>query len=104
MLEAEKVERERSQHRDHREYEQESPLRRRVVRGYNLPWRIDDQPEDGGRGERPDQDAPAVVPGEDTVSANVVEGERERRQQRGDQAVGIEAEGRRRLAADNANR
>ena len=36
--------------------------------GHNLPRRIDYQPEDGGGSERPDQDAPAVVPGEDSES------------------------------------
>ena len=44
--------------------------------GHNLPRRIDYPPEDGGGSERPDQDAPAVVPGEDPVPAHVVEGER----------------------------
>ena len=74
------------------------------MRCHNLARRIDDQPEDSGRGEGPDQDAPAVVAGEDAVSANVVEREGERRQHRGDEAVGIEAERRHRLAADDANR
>jgi hypothetical protein len=61
------------------------------VRGDDFPGRVNDEPEEGGGGEGPDEDAPAVVAGEDAVSGNVIEGEGERGQQGGDEAVGIEA-------------
>ena len=69
MLQAEEVKRERSQHRDHRENEQEYPLRGCVVGGEDFPGRIDDEPEGCRSSKRPDQHAPAVVTGEDAVSA-----------------------------------
>ena len=77
ILQAEEVERERSQHRDHRKNEQEQPLRGRVVRCEDSPGRVDDEPEGRSSSKRPDQHTPAVIMGQDAVSADVVEGERE---------------------------
>src|SRR5208337_3234828 len=93
MLQTEEVEGERTQHRNHREKEEEQPLRGRIVCGSDFPGRVDDEPEGSSGGERPDQHAPAVMAGEDAVPGYVVEGERERGQQRRDDAVRIESKG-----------
>src|SRR5579859_372648 len=75
MLQALEVKRERSEHGDHRENKEKSPLRGSVMCSQDLPGRIHEEPEDRGGGERPGQHAPAVVPGQNAVSADVVEGE-----------------------------
>jgi len=61
------------------------------VGGQDFPGRVYEEPKSGGSGERPYEHAPAVVTGQDAVSADVVEGEGERGQQCSDQAIGIEA-------------
>src|SRR5258708_20789434 len=71
--------------------------------GDNFPWRINDQPEDGGRGECPKEHAPAVIACEDAVSSDIVEGEGERGEQRGKNTVGIEAQGSLLLCSDDAD-
>ena len=45
--------------------------------GSDFPGRIDDEPEERCGGEGPDEHAPAIVAGENAVSADVVEGEGE---------------------------
>ena len=58
--------------------------------GDELPWRVDQKPEQGRAAGGVEQHDPAVAAGQNVVAADVVKGEGEGRQQGGEQADGIE--------------
>src|SRR5690348_4500371 len=63
------------QYRDHGEYQQEQPLGGSVAGGSNLPRRVHKQPEKRRPEQYIDEDAPVIMPREQVVPGNVVEGE-----------------------------
>src|SRR5271169_6451821 len=91
MLQSGKVEGERSQHRQQREQQEEESLGGRIMGRRELPRRVDQKPEQRGAAGGVEQNDPAIAPGQNVVSADVVKGERKSRKQGGEDAQSVQA-------------
>src|SRR5262249_17285915 len=90
VLKTSEVQPKRHQHRNHREHEKEEPLLSGVMGGNDFPGWIHDEPEKRGAADGVHQHNPTIVAREDTVSTDVVKGERKSCEQRREYAKQIE--------------